>query len=197
MRYLPYWGCLLSFVQGLTIQFRFPGPVEGGYYHWTNNYYWVSDSVSVADGDGLNDTLHCARLGCLDSAEDTLWRAKTVSGPGSSTQWGGFGFTGLIPATSADLSFINVARIEGRCEDGSRWYKYLRFPLQPSDISGSMLSADTYSYLVDEYLPALPLGILCNKKGALVSAVWVIPELQMWQFRHGTQRASRAVLVYP
>jgi len=185
-----------AFIQSLCVQFKYEAPTASGFYYWTTNYYWQSESVSVADGPGLNATLDLARMVSLDSTTDVLWRAQTISGPGSSTQWGGFGFTGDLPDTDDVHSFINCARIEGKCEDGSRWYKMLRFPLRPEDVEGSMLSADTYDYLNDVYIPALPLDILCNIGGHLVTSARVIPEIQMWQYRHGTKRRSRPVLVF-
>lgn len=188
---------MADFVQSLVVQFKYAAPTASGYYYWTTNYYWQSDSVSVADGPGLNACLALARAVSLDSTTDVLWRARTVSGPGSSTQWGGFGFVGDLPDTDYLYTYLSVARVQGICEDGSQWYKLLRCPLRPEDMEGSDLSNAMYDYLNDVYLPLLAVAPICNKRGQLLISAVVRPELHQWQLRHGTKRRNRAVLVYP
>lgn len=162
-----------------------------GFYYWTSVYYLESTDFPN-DAQARQAPTNLEKL--LTTVDvDIIWqRVHNPPGRGNIVFDHSVGFTtGQLPNPSGEYSLIMAARWR-LWSDSGRWTRRLnRMPLRGGDWDGTKLSTVGLARQTASLNTFLAQGWCRNSYGELLTSGQVVPDLVMWQMRHGTKRRER------
>lgn len=167
-----------------------------GFYYWTHSWIYDLDNPPVGI-TSLQQIYGMHHLATLSNVQPV--RQQRTQPPYSGTPFfkvTSLGDHGLL-AAGESWSIFNTVRMTFLSGGRAVGYKRWRVPLRDIDIVDGMLSPTMYNLFNTTIGPGLITARICSRNGEPIDQVVVSPRVHEWQWRHGTKRRNRHVIVLP
>ena len=193
-RCVVHWvGCVRVYVWRYDAQYAISSGPHGQPYYWTNVYHWQQVSPDVPDDAVLGGLLLLAKAALPTYVYFVGWRAVSPTGvehyPG--VQPSGYCFAPFGGVVGPVHLIVRVDYYTGGRLSG---YKRLRGAWAMGSQSDGVWIAPLLAYLRGSWAARHAALPLCSSSGSLFDSLLVRSGVYMWQVRHGSKRASRAVI---
>lgn len=184
-------------LQQADIQIRIAIPDFGdGYYYWTQCWIYDLDNPP-SDNPSLYWIYTAYHQGLLSVCQ--TWGQQRIEPPYSGNIIAYFTAVGdhglLTPAD--DFSIFDTVRLNFYAGGEYVGYKRWRVPLRGEDMQGGRLSDTMYNLFVTTITPILLHAKITSRYGVLIDEIRTSPYVHQWQWRHGSKRRTRPVVVAP
>jgi hypothetical protein len=184
-------------LQQADFEFSIPVPtLTDSVYYWTMTFIYDLDNppVGITSLQQISGTLN---LGM--TSQTTRTRLQRQEPPYSGTFISKASLPpqhGLLPARESWTLFDSVRMTyyaDGRAVGYKRW----RVPLGEGDIIDGQLSSAMFNQFHTTVAPGLLTAKICSRFGEPIDQIVVSPRVHQWQWRDGTKRRNRHVIVIP
>lgn len=161
---------------------------------WTNRYYIEVDSLELGLGIAT-EIVAIERAVHISVVRFDKYRVSdTVEGTENYIIVP-LGAPGLRESTEAAIPLFNVARIDFPAGTGRPSRKYLRLPIQRSEVNGNMFENNFINFVNQNY--GVPMGDLdgfVDPQGTALGTGQCSPNVGMRQLRRGSKRKTKSIL---
>jgi len=164
------------------------------YYYWTHSWIYDLDNPPIGI-TSLQQIYGMHHLGTLSNVRPI--RQQRTRPPYSGTPYfkiEGLGDAGL-QAAGESWSIFNTVRMTFYADGKAVGYKRWRVPLRDIDIVDGVLSPTMFNLFHTTIAPGLLTARICSRNGLPIDHIEVSPRVHEWQWRHGTKRRNRHVIV--